>query len=99
MCGSSSGSIIAALYSGGLEPATTLAALLLRLTHADILTPFWSGAPGAGVYRINTAFLAQHAPAARLEAGRCPCAVSTYDVRARRTVTWHAGDTAACAAR
>ena len=120
VCGSSSGSIIAALYvrtpahdlqhltvhfslscslirgapqAGGLEPCTTLEALLLSLRVEDILLPLWS-APGPGAYRINTAFLEQAAPAKRLEAGRLPVAVSTYDMWARRTVAHTAGPTA-----
>jgi|APGre2960657505_1045072.scaffolds.fasta_scaffold145333_2 hypothetical protein len=35
VCGSSSGSIIAALYSGGLDPQTTLPDLLLSLKPTD----------------------------------------------------------------
>jgi len=93
VCGSSSGSIISSLYAGGLEPHTTLPELLLRLKRSDILTPWWQR-PGVGVYRINTPFLAANAPAARLEDGRLPCAVSTFDLLSRRTVTHSAGDTA-----
>ena len=91
MCGSSSGSIIASLYAGGLEPHSTLPELLLRLKRSDILSPWWQR-PGVGVYRINQAFLAQNAPVKRLEDSRLPCAVSTFDLLARRTVTHTAGD-------
>ena len=93
VCGSSSGSIIATLYSGGLEPHSTLPELLLRLKRSDILTPWWQR-PGVGLYRINQPFLAANAPVARIEDGRLPCAVSTFDVVARRTVTHTAGDVA-----
>ena len=97
VCGSSSGSIIASLYAGGLEPHSTLPELLLRLKRGDILTPWWQR-PGVGVYRINQPFLAANAPVPRLEDSRLPCAVSTFDVVARRTVTHTAGDVAALVA-
>jgi hypothetical protein len=93
VCGSSSGSVIASLYAGGLDPHSTLPELLLRLKRSDILSPWWQR-PGVGVYRINQAFLEQNAPVKRLEEGRLPCSVSTFDLRARRTVTHTAGDVA-----
>ena len=79
--------------SGGLDPRTTLRELLLSIKRRDILTPFWDGALGLGVFRINTAFLQEHAPKKRLEEGHCPVAISTYDLFSRKTVTWSSGDT------
>jgi hypothetical protein len=50
------------------------------------------------MYRINQAFLAARTPVPRLEQGRLPCAISTFDVLARRTVTHASGDTHALVA-
>ena len=69
--------------------------MLLSIRTQDILTPWWrAGRPfGVGFFQINEAFLATTTPIGRLEAGRCPIAVSTYDLYARRVVTHTAGDT------
>ena len=94
VCGSSSGSIIASLYCGGLDPSTTLPELLAALKTTDILTPFWRAPLSLrpGFFRINEAFLLSKTPLSRLEAGRVPISVSTYDLFARRVVTHSEGD-------
>ena len=102
MCGSSAGSVIAALYGGGLCPSTSLPELLFRIRRADILTPFWF-APSCfwkgGFAVINQPFLRRHAPATRLEhSASCPVFISTYDTVAGRTIVHREGDTAAVVA-
>jgi hypothetical protein len=92
VCGSSSGSIIAALYAGGLDPRTTLPALLHKLKQTDILTPWWRAPTlGLGFFQINQAFLEAASPITRLEDGVCPVAISTFDVLSRRTIVWSTG--------
>lgn len=92
VCGSSSGSIIASLYSGGLDPSSTLPELLRNLKTSDILTPWWRAGPGLGWFRINEEFLQRVTPLARLEDGRVPVAISTYDLWSRKVVTHSSGD-------
>jgi hypothetical protein len=70
---------------------TTLPELILRIKRSDILTPFYQGEWGLGFFRINQGFLAAQAPVKRLEEGRCKVAISTYDLFARKVVTWSSG--------
>lgn len=78
-----------------MDPTTSLPALLLKIRRKDILTSFYEpgGTLGCGFFRINQRFLAEQSPVKRLEEGRCAVAISTYDVFARKTVTWSTGFT------
>jgi predicted acylesterase/phospholipase RssA len=86
--------------AGGMDARAALPELLLSLRREDILTPFWRANGGrGGIFRINQAFIAANAPCSALEdAPRCPVAVSTYDVFARRTVVHTSGHLASVVA-
>jgi len=100
--GSSSGSVIAALYAGGLDARTTLPALLFKLRSSDILTPFWRSPScwvHGGFFRINQEFLARNAPVACLQdSPTCPVAISTYNTVTNRTEVHTSGPTSAVVA-
>ena len=98
VCGSSAGSVIAGLYGGGLDPASSLPELIFRIRHADILTPFWfapwSCLRKGGLAIINQGFLRDNAPIPLLEQSKVPVSISTWCTERRRTVVHTTGDVA-----
>ena len=98
VCGSSAGSVVAALYGGGLDPATSLPALIFRLRHADILTPFWfapwSCLQKGGLAVINQRFLRDNSPVPLLEHTKLPVSISTWCTEREQTVVHTTGDVA-----
>ncbi len=94
--GASAGALVGGLFAGGATPAEIIEELtVLRRQH------FWDPAPGAGLLRgrlfhERVRRLVRHH---RFEDAPIRAALSTFDVRARRTVVQDSGDlvTAICA--
>lgn len=81
-CGSSAGALVGAAWASGL-PMSELARTLRALKRSD----FWDPSPGLGLLRgeLFRARIETLLPTRRFEDCAAPLAVSTYDVRARRT--------------
>ncbi len=90
--GSSAGALVTGAYAAGVSPSE-LAGSLVALRREE----FWDPAPGAGLLRgaLMRAKLEALVPERALERARVPIAISTYDVRSRRTYVMREGDVAA----
>jgi NTE family protein len=81
-CGSSAGALVSAAWASGVEiPALVSTLRDLRRDH------FWDPSPGLGLLRgeLFRARIESMFPVRRFEDCRAPLAISTFDVRARRT--------------
>ena len=105
VAGSSGGAVVAALHAVGHTPATMLP-LFSELEFSDIFefrpTLYW-GFPWVGLFRqrfdaLEERLLSSHGLPTRLEDAPLPCALSVYDVDAKRLRIVRTGRVAAAVA-